>query len=142
MFEKCTLVDVILALLVFCSLDTELERCEKHRSILKRRLAASAVEIERQVIWSSTWVVGQSHLKTSVCLILGRHAICVHSCPASFAHIEKLTSTYLQVYNYWVFCELFYLRPCFRVEIQYFVPTSANLPMKFTWQDCHIVYSK
>lgn len=141
MFEKCTLVDVILALLVFCSLDTELERCEKHRSILKRRLAASAVEIERQVIWSSTWVVGQSHLKTSVCLILeGMPFVCIHV--QLHLHIEKLTSTYLQVYNYWVFCELFYLRPCFRVEIQYFVPTSANLPMKFTWQDCHIVYSK
>ncbi|XP_062161192.1 peptidyl-prolyl cis-trans isomerase CYP23 [Alnus glutinosa] len=28
--------------------DTELERCEKDRSILKRRLTASAVEIERQ----------------------------------------------------------------------------------------------
>lgn len=28
--------------------DTELERCEKDRSILKRRLAASAVETERQ----------------------------------------------------------------------------------------------
>ncbi|XP_059447893.1 peptidyl-prolyl cis-trans isomerase CYP23-like [Corylus avellana] len=28
--------------------DTELERCEKERSILKRRLSASAVEIERQ----------------------------------------------------------------------------------------------
>ena len=31
-------------------LDTELESCEKERGILKRRLVASAVEIERQVI--------------------------------------------------------------------------------------------
>lgn len=30
--------------------DTEMESCETERSILQRRLAASAVEVERQVI--------------------------------------------------------------------------------------------
>lgn len=33
-----------------CLLDSEMESCEEDRSILKRRLAASAVEIERQVL--------------------------------------------------------------------------------------------
>jgi hypothetical protein len=31
-----------------------MESCEKERSVLKRRLAASAVEIEKQVLRSST----------------------------------------------------------------------------------------
>lgn len=31
-------------------LDTEMESCEEERSLLKRRLSASAIEIERQVI--------------------------------------------------------------------------------------------
>lgn len=36
-------------LLIYLLLDTESEDCERDRSILKRKLAASAVEIERQV---------------------------------------------------------------------------------------------
>lgn len=35
------------------TLDTEMESCEHERSIMKRRLAASAIEIERQVKGSS-----------------------------------------------------------------------------------------
>ena len=42
---------VILGFYFTLLLDTQMENCEVDRSILKRRLAASAVEIERQVIY-------------------------------------------------------------------------------------------
>lgn len=37
----------------FCiALDTKMETCEEERSLLKRRLSAASVEIERQVKYS------------------------------------------------------------------------------------------
>ncbi|GJU35018.1 peptidyl-prolyl cis-trans isomerase CYP23 [Tanacetum coccineum] len=54
--------------------DTEMENCERDKSVLKRRLTASAVEIERQGIVDATWVVGSTmrkHKKNPVqCFLL------------------------------------------------------------------------
>ena len=43
------LLHIVNLAVILIDLDTDLESCEKERGILKRRLAASAVEIERQV---------------------------------------------------------------------------------------------
>lgn len=49
-YKNCILLDIILvACLIYLFIDTEMESCETERSVLKRKLATSAVEIERQV---------------------------------------------------------------------------------------------